>query len=83
MGLVLKEWDEIDGKLISDIQPEFIFCDKNIIPEHTTLDAIESKVVIYEVTEPNEAIHWFNRGADLVETFDFGGMMDALAHRTL
>lgn len=83
LGLVLKQWDELDGKVITDLQPEFIFCDKNIIPEHTELDAIESKVVIYEITEPDEAIHWFNRGADLVETFDFGGMMDALSHRTL
>jgi glycerophosphoryl diester phosphodiesterase len=83
LGLVLKQWDELEGDLITSIRPEFIFCDTKIVPEQITLDSIESKVVIYEVTHPENAIHWYKRGADLVETFDYGGMMSGLINRTL
>ena len=83
LGLVLKQWDEISGELITNIEPEFIFCDAEIIPEDTNLNFINSKTVVYEIGEPEGAIHWFNRGADLVETFDYGDMIESLAHRTL
>ena len=88
LGLVLKKWEELESDLIATIQPEFIFCDAEIIPEKFMFDSINSesgnsKVVVYEIADPDEAIHWFNQGADLVETFDFGGMMSALTHRTL
>ena len=53
------------------------------IPEDITLDHIESTVVIYEVEDPDQTIIWFNRGTDMVETFDIGGMIENLAHRAL
>jgi glycerophosphoryl diester phosphodiesterase len=83
LGLVLKHWDELEKPPINEIHPEFIFCDAEKIPEDITLDHIESTVVIYEVEDPDQTIIWFNRGADMVETFDIGGMIENLAHRAL
>lgn len=83
LGLVLKDWEERQGELIRQIKPEFIFCDTAKVPEGAALDDIEATVVIYEVEDPEQAIAWFKRGADMVETFDIGGMLENLAHRAL
>ncbi|TNE77126.1 MAG: glycerophosphodiester phosphodiesterase [Gammaproteobacteria bacterium] len=83
LGLVLKDWEERGGDLIQRIQPEFIFCDAAKVPDGAALDDIDATLVIYEVEEPDQAIAWFERGADMVETFDIGGMLENLAHRAL
>lgn len=83
LGLVLKDWEERQGDLIQRIQPEFIFCDTDKVPEGASLDEITPTWVVYEVEEPDQAIAWFERGADMVETFDIGGMLENLAHRAL
>lgn len=83
LGLVLKQWDDLEESFIAEIQPEFIFCDTEKVPDGMTLDHIENTVVIYEVEDPDQTIAWFDRGADMVETFDIGGMIQNLAHRAL
>ena len=83
LGLVLKQWDEVTGELVNNIEPEFIFCDAEIIPKDINLDFVNSKTVVYEIGEPEDAINWFNQGADLVETFNYGGMVASLPHRPL
>ena len=83
LGVVLKDWQDRQGPWITDIQPEFIFCDTDKVPEGATLDDLQSTVVVYEVEDPDQAIDWFNRGADMVETFDIGSMITNLAHRAL
>jgi glycerophosphoryl diester phosphodiesterase len=83
LGMVLKQWDELTQSPLSEIQPEFIFCDREQVPDGVTLDYIESTVVVYEIEDPEQAIEWFDRGADMIETFDIGGMIDSLAHRAL
>lgn len=83
LGLVLKEWEALEQGLISDIKPEFVFCDIKKIPPNRSLDTIESTTVVYDIEDPDEAILWFNRGADMIETFDIGGMISNLASRAL
>ncbi|MCB1668026.1 MAG: glycerophosphodiester phosphodiesterase family protein [Porticoccaceae bacterium] len=83
LGLVLKEWSQLDSGYISEIKPPFIFIDTDKIPQGASLDDIESTTVIYEIEDPVHAIQWFERGADMIETFDIGGMIDNLAHRAL
>lgn len=83
LGLVLKQWNDLEESFIAEINPEFIFCDTEKVPDGMTLDHIESTVVIYEVEDPDQTIAWFDRGADMVETFDIGGMIENLAHRAL
>ncbi len=83
LGLVLKQWDELSSDAITEIQPEFIFCDKEIIPIDTSLDDIKSKTVIYEIDNPEHAIYWLNKGADMIETFDYAGVLENLSHQAL
>ena len=83
LGVVLKQWDELSSDAITEVQPEFIFCDAEIIPEDANLDTIESKTVIYEIDKPEDAINWLNRGADMIETFDYGGIIENLSHQAL
>ena len=44
---------------------------------------LPSPVVVSEEDDPAPAIDWFNRGADMVETFDIGSMIPNLAPRAL
>lgn len=83
LGLVLKQWDELSSDVITEIQPEFIFCDTEIIPKDTSLDDIKSKTVIYEIDNPEHAKYWLNKGADMVETFDYVGVLENLSHQAL
>lgn len=83
LGVVLKQWDECSSDAITEMQPEFIFCDAEIIPDDADLDAIRSKTVIYEIDSPEHAINWLNKGADMIETFDYGGIIENLSHQAL
>lgn len=83
LGVVLKQWNELGSDAIAEIQPEFIFCDAEIIPKDADLDTIESKTVIYEIDDPEIAISWLNKGADMIETFDYGGVIEHLSHQAL
>ena len=83
LGLVLKDWQHLNKGYIADIQPAYIFCDKDKVPAEGDLDAITSTTVIYEIDSADEAAEWFNRGADMVERFDIGGMLEQLSHHAL
>ncbi len=83
LGVVLKSWNDLQEDKLSACNPEFIFCDTDKVPTGATLDEIQSTTVIYEVEEPEAAVEWFSRGADMVETFDIGGMIESLAHKAL
>jgi len=83
VGLVLKEWSQIDSDATKSIDPAFIFTNIKHIPDTEDLSRFSSILVVYEVAEPEVAISLFNRGADMVETFDIGGMINSLASHSL
>lgn len=82
-GVALRHWDDLAGAEVSACKPQYIFCNAHKVPRRADLGAIEATTVLYEITDPDDAIAWFRRGADMIETFDIGGMIDALAHRAL
>lgn len=83
VGLVLKNWAQIDSPQTLAIQPDYIFSNEKHIPVEEDLGRFDSLLVVYEITDPQTAITLFNRGADMVETFDIGGMIAELAHHSL
>jgi len=83
VGLVVKDWPQIDSEATRAIDPAFIFTNIKHIPDSEDLSRFSAIVVVYEVAEPDIAINLFNRGADMVETFDIGGMIDSLASHSL
>ncbi len=83
VGLVLKEWAQMDSPEIAAMEPDYIFTNAKLIPPAEDLSRFEPLVVVYEIAEPERAVALFNRGADMVETFDIGGMIEALASHSL
>ena len=53
------------------------------MPARADLHELVPQVVLYEVADADLAVHWLGRGADRIETFDIGGLLQALAHHTL
>jgi glycerophosphoryl diester phosphodiesterase len=82
-GLVLERWSDHRGNAVAEIAPEVMFCNHRKVPARADLNQIVPEVVLYEIDCPATAIHWFRRGADRVETFDIGGMIQALARHAL
>ncbi|MGE3297479.1 MAG: glycerophosphodiester phosphodiesterase family protein [Porticoccaceae bacterium] len=82
-GLVLERWADHRSRAVATIAPEVVFCNHRKVPARADLNPIAPEVVLYEIDCPETAIHWFRRGADKIETFDIGGMIQALARHAL
>ncbi|MFA5549851.1 MAG: glycerophosphodiester phosphodiesterase family protein [Porticoccaceae bacterium] len=83
LGMVLQAWEDQFSPPVAATPLEFLFCDLAKIPGEADLAAIAPKLVVYEVDDPGLARALFARGADMVETFDIGGMIQALARKAL
>jgi len=84
LGVVLNSWEQKDSPAITDIDPEYLFTNVNLIPsEQIELESIKPLLVVYEIDDPIQASELFNLGVDLVETFDIGGMIEALSSHSL
>lgn len=82
-GLVLERWSDSRSQAVAAIGPEVLFCNYRKLPARADLNQIVPEVVLYEIDCPETAIDWFRRGADKIETFDIGGMIQALARHAL
>ena len=82
-GVVLESWDDLRHPLVLTVSPGHLLCSQRHIPENTDLNAVENTLVIYEIGDPEGAIDWFQRGADMVETFNIGELLTELGHRSL
>jgi glycerophosphoryl diester phosphodiesterase len=88
VGIVLKDWDDLHSAKIHNIQPDYIFASHAQLPkigyiDLTTKNLANSILVIYEVADPDYAAELFERGVDMIETFDIEGMLTSLAHKAL
>ena len=82
-GLVAASWEQIAHGGATAPAPDFIFVDRKKIPAAADLGGFDSLLVIYEVADPDEAVALFERGADMIETFDIGGMIESLSAHSL
>lgn len=82
-GAVLQAWQDLDSEAVRAGDPEFIFCDLEKIPPQADLGALTPRLVVYEVADPDQAIALFERGLDMIETFDIGGLLHALGRHAL
>lgn len=83
LGLVLQSWRDLQHPVMGAAGPDYIFVSQRHLPERGPIEVANANLVVYEIAAPELAIHWFRRGADLVETFDIGGMLNELARRAL
>ena len=83
VGIVATNFDDLASQHTQAIAPDFVFCDKKLLPTHTPLENYPFLLVIYEVDSGDEAKQLFDQGADMVETFDIGGILQQLAHEAI
>jgi glycerophosphoryl diester phosphodiesterase len=74
-GVILSKWRDLNKQQIKDINPDTIFCQFQKIPRGLSLLTIKPELVLYEITTPQQAAYWLDRGASKVETFEIGNMI--------
>jgi glycerophosphoryl diester phosphodiesterase len=79
IGVVVDHWKERQQELVAAIQPQFLFCDVDDLPQKGDLRIQGMKLVIFEVAEPRVALDLAARGVDFIETFAVGEMLQELA----
>jgi glycerophosphoryl diester phosphodiesterase len=81
LGAVIDRWDEHRQELIAEIRPAFLFCDVDGLPREGRLQADNMKLVVFEVADPTLALALAARGADFIETFAVGEMLQEFSRR--
>jgi len=76
---VFDQWHDTIREQLFRLQPEYVFTDWECVPaEIGTLWPGTWQWIVYEIDEPQLAMSWLSKGADLIETNDIGGMIQAL-----
>lgn len=78
LGAVVERWAERDHPLLPEIAPEYLFTDVDHLPAAGPLEWCGARLAVYEVADPDIALALSRRGVDLVETFAYGEMRQAL-----
>ncbi|MGW8228670.1 MAG: glycerophosphodiester phosphodiesterase family protein [Gammaproteobacteria bacterium] len=78
IGVVIDDWSERDQPAIRHLKPEYLFCDLASLPHEGALDCEDCKLVLFECTDPQQAISLLQRGATLIETFAIGEMLSGM-----
>lgn len=74
-GWVLHEYDTQSITRASKLHPEYLICDYTRLPRNEPLATGSWTWMVYDITDPKLACHWINRGVDLIETRDIGGLI--------
>ena len=76
VGWVLPKWEEANKKILEKLEPDFIFCDKNFLPEDDNDIWTGSwQWAIYNLDDVESAIAMANRGFSFLETNQIGTLM--------
>lgn len=75
-GWVLPTWDRATLALASELKPEYVFCNRELIPPGwKDFAQYPWYWAIYEVTEVEEALDYAFRGVAFIETMAIGEML--------
>lgn len=74
IGWVLREWNEDSQKQAVTLSPDVLFCNVEKIGTED-LWAGPWQWAVYDIVDPDEALHWFARGVHFIETWDVGKML--------
>ena len=78
IGWVLREWDSESYVHAQSLLPDVLICNADKIGADELWPGPEQKPwqwALYDIVDPDEALRWFARGADFIETWDIGGML--------
>ncbi|HEC13716.1 MAG TPA: glycerophosphodiester phosphodiesterase [Acidiferrobacteraceae bacterium] len=75
-GWVIPKWKAQALALADEMKPDFLFCNYKKVPDKVhTLPQGPWKWALYEIADPQLALDWAARGADLIETYAIGDML--------
>lgn len=84
VGVVVESWSDLGLSSLKAIHPDYLFISHKKIPKEGLLESNSSaELVVYEIGNAEAAVEWFRRGADMVESFNIGGLLHDLSHRAL
>jgi len=78
IGWVLREYNSISHEHAQALLPDVLICNAEKIGADELWPGPEQKPwqwALYDIIDPDEALRWFARGADFIETWDIGGML--------
>jgi glycerophosphoryl diester phosphodiesterase len=78
IGVVIDVWSDRDQPDIQNLKPEYLFCELESLPLVGKLVCEGCKLVLFECTDPQQAVSLLQRGASLIETFAIGEMLSAM-----
>ncbi len=80
-GVVVSQWQQIHQQSMMALNPEFVFCNFEKLPDSGSLTPPVGKLAVYEIADIDLALALYRRGVSFVETFAVGEMLEALAKR--
>ena len=81
LGVVVERWRDIESPPLQTIKPDYIFCYYKQLPRTGTIGLPHTRLVIYEIDKAVTAIKLIERGANMIETFAFVELQQALDKR--
>ncbi len=69
LGYVLPSWQQYNAKMLQRLSPQYLFCNVDIVPKSYAFESSSYTWVLYEITSPNVARHFIERGVKGLETF--------------
>jgi glycerophosphoryl diester phosphodiesterase len=75
VGVVLRNWQDIDSPQVIAIAGEYTFVNYGIIPVDSDLSKLSTKLVAYEVGTVELARKLRAQKVDMLETFDIAGLL--------
>ncbi len=76
IGWVVSKWNDADRQQAERLAPDVLFCNYKKIPEKDELWPGVWQWALYDVVDADVALHWFSRGASLIETWNVGGLFN-------
>ncbi len=71
VGVVLKQWQDLETDTVKSITADYIFFDHKKLPQQISdLDSIKGKLVAYEVGDIALGKELLNKGVSMLETFE-------------
>jgi glycerophosphoryl diester phosphodiesterase len=79
LGAVFDRFEEAGQTSVTEIDPEFVFCDVDGLPPAGKLEHGRARIAVYEVADARVARGLGERGVHMVETFAIREMLASLA----
>ncbi len=75
VGWVLEQYDAEHRAQAAGFNPEYLICNQRKLPENGIPWPGPWEWMLYDITDPNQAMAWAARGVPLIETADIGAML--------